>query len=286
MKELLREPLLHFLLLGALLFIAFGWLNRGALEAPGEIVVDAPRVASLSAQFERVWQRAPTPLELEGLIESFVREEILYREGLSLGLERDDPIVRRRIGQKMAFLAEGVAQEKPSEAELEAWLAAHAADYALEPRYGLRQLFFDPERRGAGLEGELALALEALAAHGEAARAELGDATLLPAALEDARASEVERVFGRDFAAALGQLPIGVWQGPLRSSYGVHLVLVEAREEARAPALAEVRAQVERDLLRAREERANEVFYRTLRERYTVRIEAGAAAPPSVAAQP
>ena len=286
MKGLLREPLLHFLLLGALLFTAYGWLNRGALEAPGEIVVDEPRVANLSAQFERVWQRPPTPPELEGLIESFVREEILYREGLSLGLERDDPVVRRRIGQKMAFLAEGMAQEPPSEAELEAWLTAHAADYALEPRYSLRQLFFDPARRGDALDGELARAREALAAESAAARAELGDATLLPAALERARASEVESVFGRDFAAALAQLPIGAWQGPVRSSYGVHLVLLEVREEGRAPALAEVRAQVERDLLRAREEQANEAFYQTLRARYTVRIEARVSAPASVAAQP
>ncbi|MGH8691779.1 MAG: peptidyl-prolyl cis-trans isomerase [Burkholderiales bacterium] len=278
---------MHFLLLGALLFGAYGWLNRGALEAPDEIVVDAGRVASLSAQFERVWRRPPTPQELDGLIQTFVREEIFYREGLAMGLDRDDPVVRRRIGQKMAFLAEGLTPQAPSEGELQAWLDAHATDYAIEPRYSLRQVFFDPARRGDALEADLVKARAAL--QGEAAAVgtdRLGDATLLPAALRRARASEIESVFGRDFAQALAQLTTGVWQGPVRSGYGVHLVMVEAREEAYTPTLDAVRAHVERDLLRARTEQASEAFYRELRERYTVRIEASAAdgAPARIAA--
>jgi hypothetical protein len=129
----------------------------------------------------------------------------------------------------------------------------------------LRQVFFDPARHGDGLDGVLAEA--------RASADPLGDATLLPRTLERARTSEIESAFGRDFAAAIAELPTGVWGGPVRSAFGVHLVRIEAREEARAPALDEVRAAVERDLLRARTEEQGEAFYRKLRERYTVRID-------------
>jgi hypothetical protein len=270
LRRILREPLLHFLALGALLFWLYAALNRGALEAPSEIVVDRARLESLAAQFERVWQRPPTAAELEGLVEGFVREEVLYREGLALRLDRDDPVVRRRVGQKMAFLADAQAPAEASEAELQAWLDGHRDEYRVEPRYSLRQVYFDPARRGPRLEADVASARAAL---GRGAEVALGDATLLPASLEAAPGSEIARVFGQEFADAVAALPVGGWQGPLASSYGVHLIELHAREEGRTPALAEVRPAVERDLLRARADEAGEAFYRSLRERYTVRSE-------------
>jgi hypothetical protein len=269
--RVLREPLLHFFALGALLFGLYAVASGDATGALDEIVVDRARLASLAAQFERVWQRPPTREELDGLVESFVREEVLYREGVALGLDQDDPVIRRRIEQKMSFLADAEAETEVSEAELQAWLDAHPGDHAIEPRYDLAQVLFDPARHGAGLEADLAAARAALE---RGATDGLGDATLLPASLEAARASEVERVFGPEFAAALAGLPVGGWQGPIRSAYGVHLVELRAREEGRAPSLAEVRDAVERDVLRARSEAAAEAFYRRLRERYTLRVEA------------
>ena len=182
--------------------------------------------------------------------------------------------MRRRIGQKLAFVADGLAPEAPSDAELQAWLDAHAADYAQGPRYTLRQVFFDPARHARSLEADLAAARAGLAR----GRDGFGDATLLPPALMDASASEVARTFGSEFAAALEELPTGAWQGPVRSGYGEHLVIVDSFAPGRTPALAEVRAQVERDFVRARSEQAGEAFYQKLRERYTVRIEAGPAA--------
>ncbi|MEB2345315.1 MAG: peptidyl-prolyl cis-trans isomerase [Deltaproteobacteria bacterium] len=282
MGKLFREPLLHFLVLGALLFALYGGIGSGGAEPGGEIVVDAGRIASLEAQFERLWQRRPSAAERAGLVETFVREEVLYREGVALGLDRDDPVIRRRVGQKMGFLADGLAPEAPTDAELQAWLDAHPADYESEARTSLEQVFFDPSRHGAALDGELASAQAALA-QGAAARA-LGDRTLLPAALERAPASEVERQFGRAFAAAVAELPAGAWE-PVRSGYGVHLVRVTAREGARRPALDAVRAEVARDLLHERAQEANEAFYQDLRARYTVRIEGAGAGPPGGAAE-
>ena len=214
-----------------------------------------------------------------------MREEVLYREGLALGLDRDDPVIRRRVGQKIEFIADGAAPEAPSDAELEAWLAAHLADYAVEPRYGLRQVYFDPGRRGASLEADLAAAREALVAGADPEAAALGDATLLPATLEGASTSAVARVFGPDFAEALAALPVGSWQGPVRSGYGLHLVQLTGRAELRAPSLDEVRPQVERDFLHARSIEAGQAFYEKLRARYRIRIDTPEASA-SAAARP
>jgi hypothetical protein len=275
MRTLVQEPLAHFLLLGALLFAGYGWLDRGAPGAPDEIVIDAGRIASLDAQFERLWRRAPTEPERAGLIDAFVREEILYREGVALGLDRDDPVIRRRVGQKMDFLAGGLAPQAASDAELQAWLDAHARDYQSDARLDLEQAFFDPQRHGDALDGALARARAALE-RGEIRVDAAGDRTLLPAALEHATTAEIERQFGGEFAEAVTRIPVGTWQGPVRSGFGVHLVRVTARQEARPAALADVRADVERDLLHARAQEVDAAFYRKLRQRYTVRVEAGA----------
>jgi len=275
LKKLIKEPLLHFVVLGGLLFWLYGALNRGALDAPDEIVVDRARVEAITAQFQRTWQRPPTAQERQGLIDTWVREEVFYREGLAQRLDRDDPVVRRRVAQKLTAMADAQATAEASEAELQVWLAKHPDDYRLEPRYQLRQVYFDPQRHGARLDAEVAAARAALARGSNDA---LGDATMLPNTLDAAPASEVARVFGQDFAEAVAALPVGGWQGPVQSSYGVHLVQIGAREPGRVPALNEVRAAVERDLLRARAEQSGEAFYQSLRQRYSVRIEAGSEA--------
>ena len=138
LSRLLREPLLHFFLLGAALFALYGWLNVGGPGAANEIVVSRGQVTSLRAQFERVWQRSPTAEEMRGLIDSWVREEIYYREGLAMGLDRDDPVVRRRIGQKVQFIIDGAIPPPPTDAQLQAWLDSHAAKYRSEGRYTVR----------------------------------------------------------------------------------------------------------------------------------------------------
>jgi hypothetical protein len=272
MRRLLKEPLLHFIVLGALLFAFYAWLNPGGAGAPKEVVVTQGQVENLKAQFARTWQRSPNADELDQLLEQWLRDEIYYREGLALGLERDDPVVRRRIAQKLAFVADGQAPTPPTDAELQAWLDDHADTYRVEPRYTLRQLYFDPSRRGERVQADLASALPAL----QRGQVVAGDATLLPGELNDAAAFEVTRIFGNDFAEALKTAPVGGWSGPVRSGYGWHLVELTAREGGRAATLAEARAAVERDWLRARSEEASATFYRKLRAKYSVRIEGAA----------
>lgn len=267
-RRLLGEPLLQFLALGAVLFGLYAGVNETSGE-PREIVIDQARIESLVAQFERSWQRAPAPEEREALVATWLHEEILYREGLALGLDRDDAVVRRRIVQKMDFLADVAAPTQPSDAELEAWLAAHPSDYRIEAVYSLRQLYFDPGRRGDRVDADLAAARAALARGASAD----GDPSLLPAALEAAPASEVARIFGTEFAAALDALALGGWQGPVRSGYGVHLVELRDRQPARAATLADARTALERDWRRSRREAASRAFYEELRRRYAIRLE-------------
>lgn len=276
MRRLLREPLLHFLILGALLFGLYHWLHGGSPKAADEIVLSRGQVQSLEAQFQRVRQRAPTPEERQTLVESWVREEIFYREGLAMGLDRDDPIVRRRIAQKLEFIADGATATAPTSAELQAWLDAHADQYRSEPRYTLTQIYFEVARHGEKLDADVAAARRAL----DGGSAPAGDSTLLPQDLDNATVSEVKRIFGGEFSDALKAMPVGAWQGPLRSGFGMHLVKLSASDAGRVATLDEVRAEVERDLVNARTAEASAAHYKELRARYTVRIDAtGTAAP-------
>jgi PPIC-type PPIASE domain len=269
MTRLLREPLLHFFLLGAALFGAYSWLHGGVPSSPTEIVVSRGQVQSLQMQFERVWQRPATPAELQGLIDGWVKEEILYREGIVMALDRDDPVVRRRVGQKLEFILDSAAPATATDAELQAWLDAHPDDYRIEPTYSLRQVFFDPARHGDKLGAAIVAARRDL----ERGKPIDGDTTLLPHEMNAARASEVARFFGNEFVEELRTAPIGGWQGPLRSEFGVHLVELTERRDGDRATLDDVRAEVVRDLLHARTEDAKAAMYGKLRARYSVRFD-------------
>lgn len=269
-KRILREPLLHFLILGGLLFLAYDQLGGDAPPRPDEIVIDAARIEMLQKQFERTWQRSPTSSELDGLIDSWLREEIFYREGLALGLDQGDPVVRRRIAQKMDFISEGLLVEPPDEPALQSWFEEHAERYRVDPIFTVQQVYYDPGRFDDEWAGAVAAARAALASGTEP---EPVGGTLLPAALADASAREVSRIFGTDFTNTLADAPVDRWHGPVQSGFGVHLVRVEERIPGRVPALAEVRDEVERDFLAQRRDAANDVMYESLKSRYTIRYE-------------
>jgi hypothetical protein len=268
MRKLIREPLLHFLLLGAALFALYGWLNDGLPGAQqNEIVVSRGQMRSLEAQFVRVWQRPPTPQELQGLIDNWVREEILFREGLLMGLDRDDPVVRRRVAQKVEFILDSAIPTAPTEAELQGWLDTHSERYSIESQYSLRQVFFDPARHD-GVAQSISGGQAAL----QKGRTVSGDPTMLPKTMT-ASASEVARIFGSEFEIALRTLPLGSWEGPVTSGFGIHLVELSARAADRKAGLSEVREAVTRDLMHARSEEANAAFYEKMKATYNVRID-------------
>jgi hypothetical protein len=273
-KSLLREPLVHFLALGALLFLFFEWRGGGG-PGSSRIFVTPGLVEHLASGFARTWQRSPTDAELKGLIDDYVKEEIATREAVGMGLDRDDTIIRRRLRQKLEFLVEDAASASPPrDAELQAWLDKHPQSFRAEPQLAFRQVYLSPERRGASVHADAEKLLVRLRTNGEGAATDrLGDATMLPAELALGPLREVSRTFGEDFAEELMKIQPGRWSGPVESPYGLHLVLVRERVAASPPALTEIRPAVEREVLAERRKRDLDALYERLLGRYTVTIE-------------
>jgi hypothetical protein len=272
-RKLLREPLLHFLLLGLLLFLLYNVVSGRQGGSDRRIVITDAEVASLVQTFQGTWQRPPTLQELRGLIDSRIREEVLYREGAALGLDRDDTVIRRRVLQKLDVISEeSQSQQAPSDAVLGAWLQQHAARYAQPAVLDFEQVLFDPVRHGERLKSDVEAALARLRAGADPAK--VGDASMLPTRSSGSPADMVARDFGEQFASALVAAPLGVWQGPVTSGYGVHLVRVSQRVPGHPATLADVRAAVERDWESDRRNRAKEDYYHRLRRGYSVVIEA------------
>jgi hypothetical protein len=273
--SLLREPLVHFLLIGGALFALFRWTGGSGGPDSNRIVIGPGQVEHLAGTFARTWSRPPTHEELKGLVDEYVREEMATREARSMGLDREDTVIRRRLRQKLEFLVEDAAEAvPPTEAELQAWLDAHPETYRREPQVAFRQVFLSPDRRGKATEAEAKALLRRLERAGPGADIEgLGDSIMLPDEFDLAPLSLASRTFGNDFARRLEEIEPGHWTGPVRSGYGLHLVLVRERVEGRAPALDDVRDAVVRDLLASRRKQRLEAMYDKLLARYTVVIE-------------
>jgi len=275
MKRILKEPLLHFLLLGAAIFVGYSLVSKHSNVEIGKIVVTAGQVEHLASGFAKTWQRPPTVQEMEGLIRDHVREEVLCREAVALGMDQDDTVIRRRLRQKMEFVSDDIAaQTEPTDAELNAYLQAHPDSFRIERQFTFHQVYLNPEKHGENLARDAAQLLAQLnQVGGKADISALGDSFLLEHTFAAITGSEVTKQFGEEFATKFGELSPGQWQGPIESGYGVHLVFILDRTEGRLPAPADVRDAVRREWDNARRLEANEKFYQNLLKHYTVTIE-------------
>ena len=273
--------MLHFLVLGAALFGLFGMFGKKDAEAPAKIVISASRVATLADGFARTWRRPPTEQELQGLVEDYIRDEVFYREGRAAGLDRDDVVIRRRVRQKMEFLAEDMAAAEPSDEQLAAYLASNPERFRTEDRLTFRHVFLSATRRGSALEGDARQIADTLArTSAPVDAAALGDPFLLGEEFREMSQGDVARTFGEGFAKQLSAVEPGRWQGPIPSSFGVHFVFVDERAKGSLPPLDTVREAVQREWLNARRIEAEQKLYRTLRDRYQIVVET----PPKAAA--
>ena len=272
LSRLFREPLLHFLAIGGLIFLLFGALAGPGPGPADTIVVGPERIERLATRFQSVWRRPPSDEELDALINEHVREEIYYREALALGLDRNDAIVRRRLRQKMEFLTDSAADLlEPAAGELEAWLAANEQAYRSGPRLAFEQIYLGETPGPDGVK----LSLIALQSDPLTDPSALGESTLLPAGLDLSSSGAIDGVFGQGFFGRLAGLPPGKWAGPVQSAYGVHLVRILDSLPARMPPLEEVRDAVLRDWKAAKTREIRELHYARLRERYVVEIRRG-----------
>jgi len=275
LKRWLREPLLHFLLIGIAVFSVYSYMHRGrgGFESSQQVALSLDELRQMVMYFESQWHRQPTPKELQAMVEDKVREEVLYREALAMGLDKDDTIVKRRMAQKMQFLSEDVADaHEPSTAELKTWFEKNGTKFALPSRYSFRHLYFSPDKRGKDVQKDAAKALTKISGQPEDTKlaVALPDRFMFQDYYGDRAPEALAKEFGPQFVVALEKLKPGSWQGPIESGYGWHLVYVDAVIPGRIPAFEEIEPDVKTAWLGEQKQQAWQKAYQEMRAKYTV----------------
>lgn len=270
---LLKEPLLHFTAIGLALFALYSAVgNNEARE--GHITLTHAEITRLADTWQRRWNRPPSQQDMREVIEARVREEVLYREALSLGMDRNDPVVRRRMSQKMAFMFEDLStMPQPDEQQLADFLAAEHDQFLRPTRYSLRHIFFSRDQRGAAVESDARAHLQRLQSEGEQSSLLSADRFLHPPAFNNASSEAIARQLGKAFVDGLTGLETQRWQGPVMSAYGTHLVYIEGKRGAYLPPLAEIREEVLQQWQVRERRRQNDAAYQRLRQHYTVDVD-------------
>ena len=274
--KILKEPLFHFLLLGVVIFVVYFILNPAEDNAGNQIKITQNDVDRFVQIFQKQWQRKPNKQELEGLVRAHLKEKILYREALALGLEKDDTIIRRRLAQKMEFLITDVTvPEEVDDKDLLAFYEKNSARYTRAAKLSFRHIYFNPDIRGERLMDEANATLHTLQSTNAGMNVPntYGDRYMLPLLYELTSEQEVARAFGREFTEQLLQTESGRWQGPIRSGYGVHLVYIQQRDAASIYPFNEVRDRVKNDYLFELRQQRNEEVLEKLKSRYEITIE-------------
>lgn len=279
MIQLLKEPLLHFVLIGAGLFLLFV-LKGGPASVPSgpsgqqsmKIVVARGDIDQMVETFQRTWQRPPTEEEVKGLIDSYVRDEIYYREAVAVGLDRDDNVIRRRLRQRMEFIFEDIAaQGEPTDADLQDFLEKHQDRNLVDPQISFRQVYIDPDKRKKDAD---AYAQRILVELNKGADPEtIGDPFLLGVEVRLSPLWDIKNQYGEAFGKSLLGLKQGRWEGPLKSGFGLHLVYINNRVGGRLPDLKEIKDRVKMDWATERQKELKDAAYAKLKERYTVVME-------------
>jgi parvulin-like peptidyl-prolyl isomerase len=278
-KKFFREPLAHFLLIGAGLFLLFGWRSGPASLPAGQagppsakIIVTQDDIDQTIATFTKTWQRPATEEEAKGLVEDLVRNEIYYREALAIGLDRDDGVIRRRMRQKMEFILEDItAQVEPTDEDLRAFMRKHPDSYLVDPEIAFRHVYINAAKRGKNAGTD---ALEILSKLNAGADPDaVGDPFLLASDVPLSPLWDVSKQFGEPFSRKLLALKPNSWAGPVPSGFGLHLVFVRKRLRGRLAELKDVREMVRRDWMAERQKELKDAAYAKLRERYVVTVE-------------
>lgn len=270
LQVLMREPLVHFLIIGVLVFATHSFWMSGQARADRTISVTSQDIQRLSTLWAGEVGQDPTPDDIKGMIAEYVREEVLYREALRLGLDRDDTIIRRRLGQKMTFLVQrDELVEQPTMAELRAAFEANPQLYARPLRISLTHVPFNFAQNGRSREAEMSLALSDLQ-KGDVDPRELGDPFLLARVHQGVAETELARLFGKDFSSDVFAIEPGSWVGPVKSRLAQHFVRVDVRTEGGLPAFEDVVEDVRVREIEIRKRKAQALEMEKLLDRYTV----------------
>ncbi len=272
MTRILKEPLLHFLLIGAGLFVIFGLVKSDdEVRGSGDTIVVSPsRIEQLAKNFAKTWQRPPNEQELKGLVDDFVLEEIYYRQAIEMGIDRDDLIIRRRLRQKVEIFTDDMAGlVEPSDADLGKYLEDNADKFLGSSTYTFRHIYFNPKKHPDDFKTFLDAQLKALNA-GQDVRSDSG---LIRADFQAESTRVIDNTFGKGFAIQLDELETGSWTGPVESGLGIHLVRVDSREPGAVPPLDQIKSVVEREWANERRIEVREKMNEQLRGEYEIVIE-------------
>jgi parvulin-like peptidyl-prolyl isomerase len=275
--KFLRLPLVQFVLVGIGIYLIYAFVARQNEEQDDTtIVVSAQQVALMEANWQKRWMRAPTPEELDGQIKQTVQESMLYREAVAMGLDKNDPVIRRQLAMKLERLVqELVSGVEPTEEELKAYFETHKADYLDPERITLTQIFFDPDKRGDATLTDaetLKLKLQSMSNPAEDGK-DLGDSFMLQSYFPGRTQMEIAKVLGGGFAESVFKLSEGEWHGPVLSGYGAHLVYLHGRLKAQPPEFDPIRDRVLVDYMTQKRIDARDLFIEGLFEKYEVVIE-------------
>ncbi len=273
LKKWLREPLLHFLLIGAILFLVYDLQNSAELkQESNQIIINQANIDGLIARWGKKWQRSPAQEELNGLIEQEIREQVLYQEALALGLDKNDPVVRRRLAQKIEFISSDLAaQVEPGEQDLRAYFEANPEQFEQPGLISFIQVYLNVDRRGASLKLEASdMLLELNRPDAEVDISTLGDPFMFGQQHDDLPDFAVSQLFGREFTEAVFDLPMDTWQGPVRSGLGFHLVRVSALAPAQQAELDSVREKVRFEWMAEQRREMENALYQGLRQKYEI----------------
>jgi peptidyl-prolyl cis-trans isomerase C len=277
LTRLFKEPLLQFLIIGAAIYGAYAFFASPEDDyRDNTILVDANRIGGMISEWEARWNRPPTRQEIEGLIQSYIKEDVLYRQAVVMGLNDDDPITRRRMAQKLEFLTSDLASfQQPAEGELEQYFEENQERYQDPDLISFIHIFVDPDARGDATLADAAKILEQAKAAGEPTEEtmQLGDRVMLQNHFASATESNVRRQMGSGFAEQVMKLEPGQWHGPVLSGYGVHLVYVYDFQKAAPPLLENFQGRVQEDWLAMKRDEFNAEFYKSLKDRYEIIIE-------------
>ena len=272
MRSLYKDPLLHFLVLGGALFAVSYWRGGSGEAGPEPIRISAAQVEQLRQSALLFSGGEPSREELAALVEPYIRDEVMYREALALGLDVNDDEVRTRLIEKMRYLTEDLADPEPaSEDELRAFFDARPELFLIPALVTFDQVYFSPSERGDALAADVDAALQALADGADPQG--VGDSTPLRLRMDEAPREQVEVLLGAALTDAVFMLEPNVWSGPFESDFGLHLVRVASRSAARQPAFEEVGAAVLEQYAEDQRTRANDATYAEIRARYEIVVD-------------
>ncbi len=264
-KPFWKQPLFHFLLIGAAIFALNAMRDKPEDPASHTIVITVPQVERMAALWQKTWGRPPSESELQGLVRDHIKEEIYVREAMTLGLDNNDTVIRRRLRQKMEFLTTGeAAAVPPSDADLQNYYTQNAAKYRRGPVFSFDQVYFTTAHKDQAEQALAAL---------KAGQTVSGDPISLPENLTQADKADIARVFGSKFYKGLLDQPIGVWVGPITSGFGEHVVKIEQKIPGQLPEFEKMRKRVLADYQAQAEREARDEAYREMRKKYDVDIE-------------